>query len=89
MPPDNSKFKDAKFYIDGKEIPCEIHEVKDLDYSNDIDNFGLHFNPEETNLSLHFQSKLSSVWYAKLLGIWDRLNWYQKLWLRIISLFRR
>lgn len=89
MPPDNSKFENAKFYIDGKEIPCEIVSIENLDYTNDIDDFGLHFNPEkEATLSCSI-NKFSFISYLKLIGYWDYLEWYRKLWIRIGCLLKR
>lgn len=83
MPPDNSKFENAKFYIDGKEIPCEIVSVDIAKNLNDIDDFGLHFDPEkETTLSCSI-SKFSFISYLKLIGYWNYLEWYRKLWIRI------
>ena len=87
MPPDNSKFKSTKTYINGKEISCEIYEFDNLDYINDIDDFGLHFDPAEKEIALSFQLDMNFVEFAKLLGIWDKLRWYQKLWCRICSWF--
>ena len=85
----NYNFKNTKIYIDGKEVPCETYEIEDLEYNNDIDDFGLHFNPDEEDVLLTFQSKINSLLYTKIIGIWDELKWYQKLWIRIISLFGR
>ena len=88
MPPDNSKFKDAKFYIDGKEIPCEIHEVENLNYTNDIDDFGLHFNPKkEATLNLSV-NRFFFIKYLKLIGYWESLEWYRKLWIWIGCLLK-
>lgn len=91
MPTGSNEFENPKFYIDGKEIPCEIHNVDTVIYNpdNDIDDFGLHFDPDEKIISLTCKNKLNSVLFAKLLGVWDLLRWYQKLWIRFTDLFGR
>jgi hypothetical protein len=89
MPPKDCKFKPTKFYINGKEIPCEIHNIETTTVHDDIDDFGLHFNPnKEVSLSLE-SCKFSSKQFSKLFGIWDTLKWHQKLRIIISDWFKR
>jgi hypothetical protein len=89
MPPENFKLSDSKFYIDGKEVPCEIVSIETIDSSeNDIDDFGLHFNPEkETSLTFEL-SNINDVAMLQLAGVWDILKWYQKLWIKTKCVFK-
>ena len=87
----NYNFKNTKFCINGEEIPCEIKSVnitEGLDDISDVDDFGLHFNSNE-EATLTVKTKLTNVQAWKIIGEWDKLRWYQKLWIRFTDWFGR
>lgn len=84
MLPKDCNISKANIYINGKEIPCEICEINTIDNLNDIDDFGLHFNPyKDVSLSLE-NCKFNNKQILILTGVWSIMKWYQKL--RVIIL---
>ncbi len=66
--------------------PKNISDTNDV--VDDIDDFGLHFNPEkEASVTIDL-SYINSKIIWKMFGLWEQLKWYEKLWLNIYSWFQ-
>jgi hypothetical protein len=88
MPPEDFNTSNTKIYFNGKEIPCKTYVFQVKDISNDIDDFGTHFNQNHETTFTCSLSKVNVRNFSKLIGVWDNLKWYQKLWIIITDWFK-
>jgi hypothetical protein len=88
MPPKDYNISNPKPYMNGKEIPFIVNNIKIMTDFNDNEDSSIHFNPEKET-SLTFEScKFSSKQFSKLFGIWEKLKWHQKLRIIISDWFK-
>jgi len=92
MPPKDGlvDLSNYKIAINGKEMPCELKEftIDDEKKIDDIDDFGLRnnsFNKCSFQVSM---DKRNQIKLLKIIGIWETLKWYQKLWINIQCVFK-